>query len=211
MLYNGYGDHRIQGIGDQHIPFIHNVMNTDMVTAVSDRSTDALNLLFNSAAGREYLDAWCRVDEKVLASLESFGISSICNMLAAIKTAKYARLGPADVVITVATDGAEMYASEAARTLRDGFAGHFDTVDAASVYGRHLQGCEPDHLLELSQRDRERIFNLGYFTWVEQQGVPLEEFDARKEQSFWSALPGRVVEWDAMIDTVNAETGALTV
>ncbi len=204
MLYNGYGEHRIQGIGDKHIPFIHNVMNTDVVTAVSDRSTDALNVLFNTAEGHRYLSERRGVSEAVLLQLDSLGISSICNILAAIKTAKYYRLGPSDVVATIATDGAEMYASEKAKILNERFDRRFDTADAASVYGQHILGCATDHLIELSFRDRERIFNLGYFTWVEQQGYGVDEFSARAKPSFWSDLQDLVPAWDAMIDEVNA-------
>jgi cysteine synthase A len=211
MLYNGYGEHRIQGIGDKHIPFIHNVMKTDVVTAVSDRSTDALNLLFNTAEGRRYLAERCGVSEAVLVQLDSFGISSICNVLAAIKTAKYYRLGPSDVVATIATDGAEMYASEKARILSERFHARFDSADAASVYGQHILGCATDHLIELSFRDRERIFNLGYFTWVEQQGYGVDEFSTRAKPAFWTALQELVPAWDAMIDEVNAGTSVMAV
>jgi cysteine synthase len=211
MLYNGYGEHRIQGIGDKHIPFIHNVMNTDVVAAVSDRSTDALNLLFNTAEGHRYLAERRGVSEVVLAQLDSLGISSICNILAAIKTAKYYRLGPSDVVATIATDGAEMYASEKAMILRERFGGRFDSVDAGAVHGQHLLGCATDHLLELSFRDRERIFNLGYFTWVEQQGYSVDEFSVRAKPSFWTGLQDLVPAWDAMIDEVNAGASVTTV
>jgi hypothetical protein len=211
MLYNGYGEHRIQGIGDKHIPFIHNVMSTDVVTAVSDRSTDALNVLFNTGEGRRYLAGRRGVSEAVLAQLDSLGISSICNILAAIKTAKYYRLGPSDVVATIATDGAEMYASEKAKILNERFDRSFDAADAASVYGQHVLGCATDHLLELSFRDRERIFNLGYFTWVEQQGYSVEEFSARAKPSFWSGLHELVPAWDAMIDEVNAAASVTAV
>jgi len=204
LLNNGYGDHRIQGIGDQHVPLIHNVMNTDIVTAVSDRSTDALNVLFNTAAGRDYLGSWRGLGEEMLAQLDGFGISSICNILAAIKTAKYYGLGAKDVVATVATDGAEMYASEVDKTIRDQFRDGFDVVDAATVYGQHVLGCTTDHFLELSLRDRERIFNLGYFTWVEQQGCSIEDFSARADQTFWRGLQDAVPVWDAMIEDVNA-------
>ena len=207
MLYNGYGEHRIQGIGDKHIPFIHNVMSTDVVTAVSDRSTDALNLLFNTEEGRQYLATRRGVSEAMLEQLDSLGISSICNILAAIKTAKYYRLGPSDVIATIATDGAAMYASENAMILRERFGGRFDAVDAASAYGQHILGCTTDHLIELSHRDRERMFNLGYFTWVEQQGISVDEFSARAQPSFWSALQELVPAWDAMIDEVNKEAG----
>ncbi len=207
LLYNGFGEHNIQGIGDKHVPLIHNVMNTDIVTAVSDRSTDALNLLFNSAAGREFLSRRRGVPDAVVEQLANFGISSICNVLAAIKTAKHDRLGATDVVATVATDGAEMYASEAEKTLTSRFGGRFDDVDAAAAFGEHMLGTTTDHLIELTTRDRERVFNLGYFTWVEQQGCTLEEFQRRRNQSFWRGLHDLLPAWDAMIDDANAEAG----
>ncbi|MEO8033165.1 MAG: pyridoxal-phosphate dependent enzyme [Acidobacteriota bacterium] len=204
LLQNGFGDHNIQGIGDKHVPLIHNVMNTDVVTAVSDRATDAINLLFQSEPGRELLGTRHGVPGDVIAELRSFGISSICNIIAAIKTAKYYRLGPTDVVATIATDGAEMYGSEARKTLHADFAGRFDVVDAATQFGQHILGASTDNFLELSLRDRERIFNLGYFTWVEQQGCSLEQFQARASAGFWTDLLDNVSEWDAMIESANS-------
>jgi hypothetical protein len=211
LLNNGYGDHRIQGIGDKHIPLIHNAMNTDVVAAVSDRATDALNVVFNTIDGREFLASRRNVPEEVVAQLGSLGLSSICNVVAAIKTAKYYRLGSSDVVATVATDGAEMYASEVGKTMRTMFGGRFDAIDAAAAYGQYFLGASTDNLLELSLRDRERIFNIGYFTWVEQQALPLAEFDARKSQSYWRDLQQFVPAWDALIDEVNAAASAAVV
>ncbi len=115
MLYSGFGAHNIQGIGDKHIPLIHNVYNTDIVTAVTDRATDHLSVLFSSPVGLAYLAERRNVPRDTLDSLSSFGLSSICNILAAVKTAKYLDLGPDDVLMTVATDGAEMYESERLR------------------------------------------------------------------------------------------------
>ena len=206
LLANGFGEHNIQGIGDKHVPLIHNVMNTDVVVGVSDRSTDALNVLFNTARGRALLESRFGVPEAMIEQFDSFGISSICNVLAAIKTAKYFRLGSSDVVATVATDGAEMYASEVEKTLARDFGGRFDAIDAARVYGQHLLGASTDHVAELTFRDRERIFNLGYFTWVEQQGIPLADFEKRRDQAFWRGLQKLVPEWDAQIAEANAVT-----
>src|SRR6266404_6495808 len=112
MLCNGYGEHNIQGIGDKHIPFIHNVMNTDMVVGISDRATDALNLLFNSDVGKGYLARRRRLDPALVAQLDGLGLSSIANVLAAIKTAHRLDLGADEAIVTVATDGAAMYGSE---------------------------------------------------------------------------------------------------
>ncbi len=208
LLYNGFGEHNIQGIGDKHVPYIHNVMNTDVVTGVSDHSTDTLLVLFNTEIGRKYLVERRGVDAKLVARLADLGLSSLCNMLAAIKTAKYFDLGPDDVILTVATDGAAMYGSEIDKAVVRYFGNRFDAVAAGETWGRALAGASTDHLIEMTQIDRRRVFNLGYFTWVEQQGVSLEEFSARARQSFWDGLLELVPAWDAMIADFNAKSGA---
>ena len=204
LLYNGYGEHNIQGIGDKHVPFIYNVMNTDFVIGVSDQASDHLNLLFNTTVGRGYLAGRAGMNQQSLSALGDLGLSSIANILGAVKYAKYMDLGPDDAVITVATDGAEMYGTELSlseRRLKDG---RFDELTAAEVFGRYLLGAATDHMIELDRRSRERIFNLGYFTWVEQQGVSLDDFDARRDQGYWDGLLDLVEVWDGMIDDFNA-------
>ncbi len=207
LLLNGFGEHNIQGIGDKHVPLIHNVMNTDLVIGVSDRSTDSLDVLFNSEAGRALLGERADVPEEVIARLHLLGLSSICNLLAAIKTAKHLDLGDGDVVMTVATDGARLYESERSKTLSRDFAGGFEAVDAAEVFGQHLRGAATDNVLELDYRERQRIFNLGYFTWVEQQGVSLGDFVGRRDQTFWRGLRSLLGDWDERIDEFNQRTG----
>ncbi|MGE5201125.1 MAG: pyridoxal-phosphate dependent enzyme, partial [Acidobacteriota bacterium] len=207
MLYNGYGEHNIQGIGDKHIPFIHNVMNTDLVVAVSDRSTDALNLLFNDEAGRRYLSERRKLAPDLIRELDGLGLSSIANVVAAIKVAKRLGLGAGDAIVTVATDGAAMYGSERKKFQAARYGGGFDAVNAGEVFGRHIDDIGDDHVLELTHMDRVRIFNLGYYTWVEQQGTPLEDFDRRKSQDFWSGLQAAIPLWDGLIGEFNARTG----
>jgi cysteine synthase A len=207
MLENGFGEHNIQGIGDKHIPLIHNVMNTDTVVGISDRSTDSLNVLFDTVEGRDYLVRRRGVPADIVEALDSFGLSSICNVLAAIAVARHDRLGPEDVILTVATDGAAMYRTERDRTMAREFADGFDTVRAAEVFGRHVLGGEAE-LLDLAQAERRRIFNLGYFTWVEQQGVAFDQFVARRDQAFWSDVRQNLTAWDAMIETFNERTRA---
>ena len=208
LLMNGFGEHNIQGIGDKHVPLIHNVMNTDVVVGVSDHATDTLLTLFNTDEGRKYLVERRGVDPAVVAELGLFGISSICNIVAAVKFAKYFDLGPDDVVLTVATDSAAMYGSEVRKATTRYFGNRFDAVSSGETWGQHLGGAGVDHLLELTHVDRKRIFNLGYFTWVEQQGVSLEDFSVRARQSFWDGLLDLAPAWDAMIDEFNAESGA---
>jgi cysteine synthase len=207
MLANGFGEHNIQGIGDKHIPLIHNVMNTDLVAGISDRATDQLSVLFADPEGVEFLRRRRRVPQAVLACLPDFGLSSICNILAAVKTAKYLRLGPDDVIITVATDGAAMYGSERERIAARDFPAGFERADAAEVFGRWMLGTGPEDLLETTLADRNRIFNLGYYTWVEQQGVSLADFEARRDQRFWAGLRDLLPAWDAMITEFNERAG----
>ena len=209
MLYNGFGEHNIQGIGDKHIPLIHNVMNTDVVVAVSDRATDRLGLLFDTEVGHEHLLRRRGIPAEVVAELPSFGLSSICNVLAAIKTAKQLDLGPDDVVVTVATDGAAMYSSERAIAIAKFFPGGFDELAASEVFGEDILGMTTDHVRELSHEERTRIFNLGYYTWVEQQGVSIEDFEERRAQPFWKRQHAMVETWDELIREFNARTGVL--
>jgi cysteine synthase len=209
MLRNGFGEHNIQGIGDKHIPLIHNVMGTDVAIAISDRATDRLGVLFNDTAGREYLRSRRAIDAAVLDELPSLGLSSICNVLGAIKLARYYGLGADDVVVTVATDGADMYGSERTLALTRHFPTGFDEVTAAEVFGEHLLGATTDNLLELTHAERDRIFNLGYYTWVEQQGVSLADFEQRRTPAFWDDIHALTSDWDALIDEFNRRTGAL--
>ena len=208
LLYNGFGEHNIQGIGDKHVPFIHNVINTDVVAAISDQSTDRLDVLFNTTSGRDYLLHRRQLSPAVVEVLPALGLSSICNVLAAIKTAKYYGMGPQDVIVTVATDGAAMYGTERDKALRRYEPTGFDEVAAGETFAQHLLGVSTDHLLETSWTDRNRIFNLGYFTWVEQQGVSIDEFSSRRDQGFWKELHELIPIWDQMIVEFNARTGA---
>jgi cysteine synthase len=210
MLENGFGEHNIQGIGDKHIPLIHNVMATDFVVGVSDRVTDRLNVLITTAAGHAEL-ARRGVQPDLLGSLRSLGLSSIANVVASIKLAKHAGLGPDDVIVTVATDGAAMYDTERERVLRRDFPDGFDASAAAATYGEAILGAAPDHVLELTELDRRRIFNLGYYTWVEQQGIPIGEFVERREQATWTRMRELLPHWDAMIGEFNARVAAVPV
>ena len=208
MLYNGFGEHNIQGIGDKHIPLIHNVMNTDVVVGVSDKASDALNLLFGSNIGRDYLTEYRQIDPDVVTAFGEIGLSGLANIVAAIKVAKHFDFGRNDVVMTVATDSARLYDSERQRHLSRSYPNGFGTVNAGEIFGRHLQGIADDHLVELTHTDRTRIFNLGYYTWVEQQGVSLGEFNQRRDQYFWQTLVESAPKWDRLIREFNAEAGA---
>jgi cysteine synthase A len=158
--------------------------------------------------GRDYLARRLGVAAELARSLAYFGLSSIANVLGAIKMAKHDRLGPDDMIVTVATDGHEMYASELVRYLqRRHNRGELTAEVAAEIVGQHLAGAGTEYVLDATERERQRIFNLGYFTWVEQQGIALADFDRRRSQQFWRGLHDLVPQWDEMIQAFNRDSG----
>ena len=207
LLNNGFGAHRIEGIGDKHVPWIHNVKNTDMIVAIDDAAPMAIMRLFNEDAGREYLAAQ-GVSADLIDLLPDLGISGISNMLSAIKMAKYYEMGPNDVVMTIATDSMEMYLSrvDEYRELE----GEFTPLDAAGVYHRYLMGESTDNLLELTYQERKRVHNLKYYTWVEQQGKTYEELMAQwYDPTYWTSIHGLDKQIDKLIEAFNARVGLL--
>ena len=203
LLYNGYGEHNIQGIGDKHVPLIHNVMNSDYVVGVSDEATNNLNLLFNTGEGKNYLIKRKGFEKNFVDRLPEFGFSSIANIIASIKLAKKMKLTKNDAIITVATDGADLYETELAKTKKQ-FSKIYDQVTCAEIFAKNFEAITVDHTLELSQIDKERIFNLGYYTWVEQQGTSLEEFESRRNQSFWDKHYTDMISLDPKIKEFNS-------
>ena len=202
LLNNGFGSHRIEGIGDKHVPWIHNVKNTDMVVAIDDAAVVNLMRLFNEPAGRSYLVDQ-GVPEAVVASLDLMGFSGISNVLSAIKFAKYYELGSHDVVLTVLTDSMELYGSRLTEMRKE--SGEYTRYNAAADYARYLAGQTTDNLLELSYAERRRIHNLKYYTWVEQQGRSYEEIQAQwYDPHYWTDVQAQVPEIDALIDDFNA-------
>lgn len=207
LLLNGFGEHRIEGIGDKHVPWIHNVKNTDLVIAVDDEAPISLIRLFNEPAGQKYL-AKQGVSPQLIDTLPWLGISCVGNLIAAIKFAKYYELGPQDVVMTVLTDSMEMYQSRL-RELNEE-RGQFTELDAAAAYHRYLLGTTIDYMQELTYYDRKRVHNLKYYTWVEQQGKTYQEIQAQwYDSTYWSSIPGAVEEIDALIEEFNQKTGLL--
>ena len=202
LLKNGYGEHNIQGIGDKHVPLIHNVMNTDFVVDISDKATDNLNLVFNTEVGKKYLNKKLGLENSFVNRLPEFGFSSIANILASIKLAKYMKLGKDDAIITVATDGADLYLSELEKT-KNNFQGTFDNIACSNIYKKYIEEINTDNMIELSQNDKERIFNLGYYTWVEQQGVNLNDFEKRKDQQFWQNHYEYMLSLDGKVEEFN--------
>jgi cysteine synthase len=203
MLVNGFGEHRIEGIGDKHIPWIHNVRNTDMAIAIDDEASISLIRLFNEPAGHAYL-ADQGVSQDFIEKLPLLGISCVANMLMAIKFAKFYELTGNDVVMTVATDSMEMYQSRLAELNEE--RGEFTAIDAAAAYHQYLQGQSLANMQELGYYDKKRIHNLKYYTWVEQQGKTYEEIQAQwYDPDYWTSIQVMADPIDEMIEAFNEQ------
>jgi hypothetical protein len=207
LMENGFGAHRIEGIGDKHVPWIHNVKNTDLITAIDDNAVVSISRLFNEKAGHELL-VEKGVPEALVSQLDLFGFSGIANMLSAIKMAKYYEMGEDDIVLTVLTDSMELYQSR----LKEMHAeyGLYSETDAAVHFGRYLQGESTDNLLDLTYTDQHRVHNLKYFTWVEQQGRTYEEImDQWYDEDYWTGYQSQIDEIDELITAFNEKVGLL--
>lgn len=207
LMLNGFGAHRIEGIGDKHVPWIHNIKNTDMVVAIDDNSVVNITRLFNEPEGHKYLIKK-GVPENIVSHLHLLGLSGIANVLSAIKFAKYYELEENDIVLTVLTDSMQLYGSRIEEMRKE--YGEFLEVDAAEVYARDLQGESTDNILELTYLSRKRIHNLKYYTWVEQQGRSYNEIqDQWYAPDYWTAFQNQVDEIDALISEFNDKVGLL--
>jgi cysteine synthase len=205
LLMNGFGSHRIEGIGDKHVPWIHNVKNTDVVVAIDDNAVVNIMRLFNEPAGKAYLKKQ-GIPEAVVNKLDLLGFSGIANCLSAIKFAKYEELGEEDIVITVLTDSMELYTSRIAE-YRAEF-GEFTEDNAAATFDHYLKGVSSDYLLDLTTMERKRIHNLKYYTWVEQQGKTYEEINAQwDDDNYWTDIQKQIPEIDALIAEFNDRVG----
>ncbi len=209
LLRNGFGAHRIEGIGDKHVPWIHNVRNTDMVVAIDDEATMTLIRRFNEPAGRAYLTGKLGIPAQVLESLDLLGISSVGNLLSAIKVAKWYELDEHDVVLTLFTDSMELYQSRLAELTEE--RGELTETDAAVAHHRWLRGVTTDSMEELTYPARQRVHNLKYYTWVEQQAKTYEEIQRQwYDRDYWTAVPAAVEQLDELIDEFNRRTGLLS-
>ncbi|MDP7421523.1 MAG: pyridoxal-5-phosphate-dependent protein subunit beta, partial [bacterium] len=208
LLLNGFGGHRIEGIGDKHVPWIHNVRNTDMIIAADDEDCMQILRLLNEPAGREYLSSQ-GIAKNLLDKLDLIGISGIGNIVSAIKLAKYYELTSKDIVLTVLTDSMELYGSRI-QELREQF-GEYTRSDAVRDYHKSILGQNKDNLLELSFYDKKRIHNLKYFTWIEQQGRELDELNEQwyNWEEYWGQIHSMVPEIDKRIEEFNQMTGLL--
>jgi len=202
---NGFGAHRIEGIGDKHIPWVHNVKNTDLVVAIDDNAVMDVCRLFNEPEGKKLL-AKNNVPEELIDNLNLLGLSSIANIISAIKMAKYYEMDEDDVMVTIATDSMEMYTSRLDELTKE--KGQFTDLNAAATDAQYIKGVTIDHLQELTYNDRKRIHNLKYYTWVEQQGKTYEEINQLwYDKDFWVNMQKQVSDIDELIIEFNNKVG----
>jgi cysteine synthase len=208
LLRNGFGGHRIEGIGDKHVPWIHNVRNTDMVVAIDDADPMALIRLFGEPAGKSFLGTQ-GISPELISKLDLLGISGISNLLSAIKAARWYELDEHDCLFTVFTDSMELYDSRLKEARQA--EGPYDEQRAGLDFKLHLDGLKNDSMAELDHYDRRRIHNLKYYTWIEQQHKELDELNAQWNdyKTYWPERFGRADEYDKLIEDFNSKVGLL--
>ena len=203
MLNNGFGEHRIEGIGDRHVPWIHNIRNTDNVICIDDNDPMRILRLFNEKAGRQYLKEEAKVDPEFVDNLDIFGISGIANVLACIKMAKYYELTEKDILGTVLTDTSALYQSR----IRELAAaqGEYSVSKAAVDHAYAMLGARTDYVHELTYPERKQIHNLKYYTWVEQQGHAASELNALwyQPENTWDSVHRDITQLDELIENFN--------
>jgi hypothetical protein len=207
LLENGFGAHRIEGIGDKHVPWIHNTKNTNVVTAIDDNAVVNISRLFNEENGRALL-VEKGVPEAVVNRLDLLGFSGISNVLSCIKAAKYYEMGENDIMLTVLTDSMELYRSRLHEMQQE--SGEYSERDAAADFAHYLHGQSTDNMLELRYPDRRRVHNLKYYTWVEQQGRTYQEIQAQwYDPNYWTDVQKQADQIDELITEFNNEVGLM--
>lgn len=208
LLYNGYGSHRIEGIGDKHVPWIHNIKNMDLAAGIDDQHNINIMRLFNESAGKEFLIKEIGMNPELVNKLDLLGISSIANLMGSIKLAKYFEMNEKDFVFTVATDSMEMYQSRLKEENEND--GALDNRKAAIIFETGLMNLGSDAIIEMTYYEKKRIHNLKYFTWVEQQGKTVEELNAQwYDDNYWKSLYANTDAWDENIMEFNERTGVI--
>ncbi len=205
LLLSGYGEHRIEGIGDKHVPWIHNVKTTDMVAGIDDEFCLRLLRLFNESEGHRYLRSR-GIPKDTIDKLDLLGISSIANLIGSIKMARYYEMNQDDIIFSVATDSMELYQSRIEELREE--RGPYKEVQAAVDLETCLISLKTDHMHELTYWNKKRIHNLKYFTWIEQLGKDVEELDRQwSEEDYWNEKYQSYQEWDRLIQEFNERTG----
>jgi hypothetical protein len=202
LYSNGFGDHDIQGIGDKHVTWIHNVMNMDAMICIDDMESKKGLQLLTSDIGKDYLvDVVGMPIENVEALSQILGISGVCNLIGAIKTAKYYEMTENDNIFTICTDTIDRYHS--VMNNLDSEFGPMDKTEAAVRYNCIFKNIKLDYIQEGTYATRKRWHNLKYYTWVEQQGKTVQELNAQKSQDYWLEKQSQISGIDEKLKAVR--------
>ncbi|HKZ83052.1 MAG TPA: hypothetical protein VJ793_05290 [Anaerolineae bacterium] len=197
LYNNGYGSHDIQGIGDKHVTWIHNVMNMDAIMCLDDVECKKGLQLLTDPVGMGALEKRFGVPREKVEKLSTiFGISGVCNVLGAIKTARHYGFGAKDTIVTICTDAIDRYYSVMADMTRQ-----YGKMDEAEAVARaHIfLDQKTDWIKDGTPDLRRQWHHLKYYTWVEQQGKSVEELNAQLHEDWWLAGQAKVAEIDARI------------
>ncbi|MCL4396046.1 MAG: pyridoxal-phosphate dependent enzyme, partial [Chloroflexi bacterium] len=184
LYNNGYGTHDIQGIGDKPVTWIHNVMNMDAIMCLDDiECKKGLQLLTEEAGWNTMTKRFGVPAASVKMMSTLFGISGVCNVLGAVKTAKFYGMGAQDTIVTICTDNIDRY-----RSVMADMTATYGKMDEAEATARvHIfKDQATDWIHEGTTEMRRQWHNLKYYTWVEQQGKTVEELNAQLEPSWWT-------------------------
>ncbi len=195
LTNGGLGQHRIEGIGDKMITLIHNVLTTDFITQIIDE--DCVRGLAVIHEGSDTLVKH-GVDPKVAKSMvDLFGVSGICNILGAIKMAKYLKLGPNDNVVTIATDSFDRYPS----VMENLHERELEVTD--HVLERWFQdvfaGADTRYVLDTRGKEaKEKLFKQKESDWLK-FGYKQSYLDSMRKPEFWEAEYNKIHEYDKKI------------
>ena len=208
LLDNGFGEHWIEGIGDKHVPWIHNVKNSDMLVGIDDQDALGFFRLLNEKVGQDYLKAK-GVKQDVIDKLSWIGVSGAANILTAIKMAKYYEYTSDDCILTVLTDSAAMYQSRLAEMKEERKGAEYTSTDAAVDHAACVLTNDVDYVEELTYASRKRVHNLKYYTWIEQQQYDVADLNAQwyDYENYWDKLHKMGPEVDALVEAFNKKTG----
>lgn len=198
LYNNGYGTHDIQGIGDKHVTWIHHVTNMDTIMCVDDVECKKGLQLLTEENGMEVLHKRFGIPSSDVEMMSQiFGISGVCNLLGAIKTAKYYGLGGKDLIVTILTDAIDRYHSVMSDLTRA--YGAMDEAEATARLVSIFHNQKTDWIKEGTQDTRRQWHNLKYYTWIEQQGKTVEELNAQLDPEWWLGEQAKVAEIDRII------------
>ncbi len=198
LYWNGYGAHDIQGIGDKHVTWIHNVWNMDAIMCVDDvEAKKGLQLLTEEAGWKVLIDRYGIPEDQVMKMSQIFGISGVANVMGAIKTAKFYGYGKGDVIVTILTDAIDRYRSVMQQMTEQ--YGPMDEVEAVVRTELVFRNQKLDWIKEGTRDTHNQWHNLKYYTWIEQQGKTLEELEAQRRPEYWRKQQEMVYEIDRLI------------